>query len=146
MRRLYRRQEGQSIVEFALVFPLFLMFVFGIIFFGVLFYDYIALSNVARDSAREASIKGTDSYEDIIADYGNGGSKQIHLYNGIYTWDPEADFSIESGEQVTVRLETHLDMSNSVISFLNKYMRIDFSDNVKSPVIKYQMYNESSGS
>ena len=51
MRRLYRRQEGQSIVEFALVFPLFLMFVFGIIFFGVLFYDYIALSNVARDSA-----------------------------------------------------------------------------------------------
>ena len=48
--------KGQALVEFALVLPFFLLLVFGIIYSGMLFYDYSTLSNVARSAAREKAI------------------------------------------------------------------------------------------
>lgn len=52
------KQRGQDIVEFALLMPLFFIFIFGIMYCGFLFGDYITLSNVARSAAREAVIVG----------------------------------------------------------------------------------------
>ena len=51
-----KRQNGQVIIEFALLLPLFIFLLFGIIYCGMLFYDYISLSNLARSAAREAAI------------------------------------------------------------------------------------------
>lgn len=51
-----KKQKGQVIVEFALLLPLFIVLLFGIIYCGMLFYDYISLSNIARSAAREAAI------------------------------------------------------------------------------------------
>lgn len=51
-----RFQKGQSIVEFAIVLPFFFLLLFGVIYFGMLFSDYISLNNAARSSAREAEI------------------------------------------------------------------------------------------
>ena len=51
-----KKQKGQVIIEFALILPLFLILLFGIIYCGMLFYDYISLSNIARSAAREAAI------------------------------------------------------------------------------------------
>lgn len=86
-----RRQAGQSIVEFALVLPLFLFLVFGIIYFGCFFADYITLSNAARSSAREAALVGSDY--DTVKDY---YKDNIKLITNIYTWSGEDDsFTIE---------------------------------------------------
>lgn len=54
-----KKHKGQSVVEFALVLPLFLFIMFGIIYTGMMFHDYTTLSNIARSSAREASVSGT---------------------------------------------------------------------------------------
>ena len=51
-----KKQKGQSLVEFALVIPFFLFLVFAIIYCGMLFHDYSALSSIARSAAREAAI------------------------------------------------------------------------------------------
>jgi Flp pilus assembly protein TadG len=51
-----RKNKGQSLVEFALILPLFLFLVFAIIYCGMLFHDYSALSSIARSAAREAAI------------------------------------------------------------------------------------------
>lgn len=56
--RVRRRSadEGQSLVEFALVLtPLFLILL-GIIQFGFIFNAYITITNATREAAREASI------------------------------------------------------------------------------------------
>lgn len=54
-----KKQKGQVIIEFALILPLFFILLFGIIYCGMLFYDYISLSNIARSAAREAAIVQT---------------------------------------------------------------------------------------
>ncbi len=44
--------SGQAIVEFALVFPLLLILLLGIIEFGLLFYNKAVITNASREGAR----------------------------------------------------------------------------------------------
>jgi Flp pilus assembly protein TadG len=46
-------QRGASAVEFAIVLPLLVLFVFGIIEFGIIFYDKAMLTNASREAARK---------------------------------------------------------------------------------------------
>lgn len=59
------RKRGQALVEFALVFPLLLLMLFGIIDAGRLIYTYNTVANAARNGARVAivnqSTAGTDT-------------------------------------------------------------------------------------
>ncbi|MGN6415505.1 TadE/TadG family type IV pilus assembly protein [Flexivirga sp.] len=49
-----RRERGASLVEFALVLPLFLLLVGGMVDFGRAFYTEVMLTNAAREGARSA--------------------------------------------------------------------------------------------
>jgi hypothetical protein len=51
-----RRVTGQSMVEFALILPLLIAFVFGIIELGILFSVYVGMTNSAREAARAGSV------------------------------------------------------------------------------------------
>jgi len=56
MLRRFRRDEGQELVEFALLaLPLFLI-LFGIMEFGVAVWRYNTISNAAREGARAAIV------------------------------------------------------------------------------------------
>ncbi len=46
------RSRGQAMVEFALVFPLFILLLAGMIDFGMGLYSYMTIINAARDGAR----------------------------------------------------------------------------------------------
>jgi Flp pilus assembly protein TadG len=50
-----RRGEGQTIVEFALVFMLFMFLVFGVFDFGHLFFVKMTVQNAVQEAARFAS-------------------------------------------------------------------------------------------
>lgn len=56
MKRHSRRENGQALVELALVLPIFLMLLLGIVQFGTVFRDYIALTDATRVGARQASV------------------------------------------------------------------------------------------
>lgn len=58
IRRLLKCQKGAELIEFALVFPLLLLVVFGIMDFGFLFQRYEVLTNAAREGARVAVLPG----------------------------------------------------------------------------------------
>jgi Flp pilus assembly pilin Flp len=49
---LYDDQRGASAVEFAIIMPLLVVFVFGIIEFSILFYDKAVVTNASREGAR----------------------------------------------------------------------------------------------
>lgn len=52
MRRLIRSERGQAIVETALVMPVLLLLLFGILDAGRVFYAWIIVTNGAREGAR----------------------------------------------------------------------------------------------
>lgn len=51
-----RGDRGQSLVEFALVLPVLLIIVFGIIDFAMGMRSYVALANATREGARFAAV------------------------------------------------------------------------------------------
>jgi TadE-like protein len=56
-RRWWRVPErGQGLVEFALVFPIFVLLIFGLFDLGRVVYDYATLSNAARAGLRLAIV------------------------------------------------------------------------------------------
>jgi Flp pilus assembly protein TadG len=52
----YRSQRGQSAVEIALLLPILLLILFGIIIAGFIFYAHIQVSNAVREGARAGSV------------------------------------------------------------------------------------------
>jgi len=67
------REEGVAAVEMALVMPLLLLLVFGIIEFGFIFNRYITLTHAAREGVRLLAI-GESSSTATTAAEGSGGS------------------------------------------------------------------------
>lgn len=51
-----KQEKGQGLVEFAVVFPVIICFVFAIIYSGMLFHDYSTISSLVRSAVREAAI------------------------------------------------------------------------------------------
>jgi Flp pilus assembly protein TadG len=60
LRRITRRtgkgEGGQSLVEFTLVLPIFLLVLFAIIDFGMAFNAWITVTNSAREGARVGTV------------------------------------------------------------------------------------------
>ena len=54
-RRALRRWRGQALVEFALVIPVFMLILGGVIQFGIYFWDQNTLNQIVRDAGRYAA-------------------------------------------------------------------------------------------
>ena len=59
--------RAQSLVEFALVLPLFLLLMLGLIDFGRLLFSYISLANGAREMARVVAISSSTDAQAVDA-------------------------------------------------------------------------------
>jgi len=68
MRTKKRRSRGQGLVEFALILPILLLIVLGLIEFGRAFFIYTVVSNAAREGARYGIVhpRDPDGVEDAV--------------------------------------------------------------------------------
>ena len=56
MRRIQlQREDGQGVVEFAVVLPLLMAILLGIVQFGIIFNNYETLTDASRVAARRAA-------------------------------------------------------------------------------------------
>jgi Flp pilus assembly protein TadG len=62
------REKAQTMVEFALVFPIVLLITYGIIEFGRILFTYSAVTGAARDGARYGAVVGIDPAHPQFAD------------------------------------------------------------------------------
>jgi Flp pilus assembly protein TadG len=51
-----RNEQGQTMTEFALVLPVLALLLFGVIQFGILFNNYVTLTDAVRSGARKAAV------------------------------------------------------------------------------------------
>lgn len=56
-----KNQKGQALVEFAIVLPILLMLVMGIIQFGMMLNSYLAIENASREGARAGIVGSADT-------------------------------------------------------------------------------------
>jgi Flp pilus assembly protein TadG len=56
IKNLLRSQKGQSLVEFVLVLPIFIVLLFGIMEFGRIWETMNVLTSAAREGARVAAV------------------------------------------------------------------------------------------
>jgi Flp pilus assembly protein TadG len=59
-RKMIVRQKGQALVEFALVLPVLILILFGIMEFGYLLMTYNVLTGAAREGVRVAAVTAPD--------------------------------------------------------------------------------------
>jgi Flp pilus assembly protein TadG len=52
----FKNQQGQSMTEFALVLPILALLLFGVIQFGLVFNNYLTLTDAVRAGARKAAV------------------------------------------------------------------------------------------
>ena len=55
-RSVWRREDGQTLVEFALVLPVLLLILTAILKFGLMFNHYITLTDAVRSGARTLAL------------------------------------------------------------------------------------------
>ena len=59
MKNRINHEKGAAAVELAIVLPVLVMFVFGIIEFGIVFYNKAMITNTCREAARAAIVYRT---------------------------------------------------------------------------------------
>jgi Flp pilus assembly protein TadG len=67
LRRYRRRQEGQALVEFAIVANLLVVLLLAIANFGVIWMNYIAVTDAAREGARRAVVNRSAGQAGMIS-------------------------------------------------------------------------------
>lgn len=102
-----RSSRGQSLLEFALVLPVFLVMVFAIIDMGRVIWAYDNLGNAAREGTRYASVHGGWLLTTCPTGPSLTGSPAV----GCPTWTPDSkeptriatrDFLVAGGSSINV--------------------------------------------
>jgi TadE-like protein len=72
-------ERGQTMTEFAIVLPLLCMLLFGIIQFGILYNNYVTVTDAARAGARKAAVSrhGSPSTEGCKTAKSSAGSLAV---------------------------------------------------------------------
>jgi len=102
-------EQGQTMAEFAIVLPILVTLLFGIIQFGIIFNNYVALTDAARAGARKAAVSRNSS--DPVGDCSN----QVRSSAGDLTlskltvtcsssWGPGSDVTVEADYPYDINL------------------------------------------
>lgn len=86
---MVQRDRGAAAVEFALVLPILLLLVFGIVDFGRAYHEQVTLTHGAREGVR------------LLAFGGDYGDVQARLDNGTLLPGSSGDASISTGASAT---------------------------------------------
>lgn len=61
IKRYIRNNRGQALVEFALIVPVLLMLVLGIMEFSMVIHQYMVVAGASREGARAAALGGSNA-------------------------------------------------------------------------------------
>lgn len=89
-RQPHNDEAGVELIEFALVFPLLLVVILGVVDFAFVFQRWEALTNATREGARIAALPGyaTVDVEDRVATYLAAGGVPTYGGNPVVTVTP----------------------------------------------------------
>jgi len=126
-KKLIKEEKGQAFVEFALVLPVLLLILCGIIDFGWIFTHQNIVDHCAREGARYAIIHSTDvDAISIITDY----TKSLAPANIGNSLDVDVTFSNTISPRlgdVTVQISGRIDVLTPLIGLYTKEQSIELN-------------------
>jgi Flp pilus assembly protein TadG len=153
------RQKGAAMVEFALVLPLFLVLVFGIIEFGIMLYDKALITNASREIARSnialrvPALTGAqlitqstaikNNYCGLAISFASGATCNDYLYyNGSNTALTSTGTSVITASGKSFRVTVNYTYTTLIIgALLNLISNGSFSDTINLSATTF-MYTE----
>jgi Flp pilus assembly protein TadG len=106
-----RNEQGQTMTEFALVLPILALLLFGIIQFGIVFNNYVNLTDATRAGARRAAVSRQDPDRDntVInavrrSFRSDGGDPQLDVPRPVSTWQPGTDVTVTATYPYSISL------------------------------------------
>lgn len=117
IRKKQKREDGQAMVEFALILPIFLLILCGIIDFGWLFYNQLSLNNACREGARYAVVH-TDENADTqsIINHIENISSTVFANDGVDITVKYSSPSDPTAGDVTVSMQADISFFTPVLS------------------------------
>lgn len=110
MKRLNtKREQGQTMVEFTIVLPILVVLLFGIIQFGIIFNNWVTLTDAARAAARKGAVSRNssdptgDCQTEGINAAANLNQSQLTL-TCISTWQPGSDVEVDASYPWSINL------------------------------------------
>lgn len=102
LRGINRNRSGATAVEFALVFPIYIVIVLTALELGLIFYHTVIIEDAMLRATREAKIgvSGVDGVRQKIRDYAVGiiNPQALQITNAIENTDFDADYSSDPAE------------------------------------------------
>jgi len=105
-----RNEQGQAMTEFALVLPVLALILFAVIQFGIVFNNYITLTDATRAGARKAAVSRDDPNRDadVMAAVRSSatdldGSK-LSVSPPSSTWDSGTDVTVTASYPYSISL------------------------------------------
>lgn len=98
-KRNIRNERGQTMTELAMILPLLLILIFGIIQLGLAFNNYLAVTDAVRAGARKGSVSrlsGNPTGDCVTAARNAGADLQQSKFDVtcVSTWQPGADVTV----------------------------------------------------
>lgn len=107
-----RNQKGQSIVEFALVLPILLLLLLGIVEFGLIFNTHVTLTHMAREWARYGSIHWNSESDTVLESKIIAEIDDSHLDSGNASVDVVID---EDSKRINVTINYNFKFFDPII-------------------------------
>lgn len=93
-----RDTRGQALVEFAMVLPLLVLIMLGVMQFGLLFWTQITLTQIARDTGRW--VASQESCVPATVNVG-GQANAIAMRSSLFRWSASNPITLSSGPTYT---------------------------------------------
>lgn len=108
-----KSEKGQAMVELALVLPILLLLICGIIDFGWIFGNQLLANNAAREAARYSAIhyydSSTDNDQEVAADIVTDRAPMLNTPNVTLNQS-------ESGDEIVVTVTSQVAIPSPFIS------------------------------
>ena len=117
VRKKCRGEDGQAMVEFALILPIFLLILCGIIDFGWLFYNQLSLNNACREGARYAVVNTAEGNgTQAIINHIENATTTVFANDGVRIDVEYTTPSDPTAGDVTVSMEADISFFTPVLS------------------------------
>jgi Flp pilus assembly protein TadG len=108
-----KRQQGQTMVEFTLIFPVLAILLFGVIQFGIAFNNYLAVTDAVRAGSRQAAVarflpasQRVPTVESKVrASASNLTQSKLKVFvTATSNWDPGSDVTVRATYPYSISL------------------------------------------